>query len=82
MPHRFQDYLRDVYFADFSPASNDEADVSRNSVAHGTASASKFNRKSAVIGILIAHQLFYFLENRTIGTSPNDREPMPRREAG
>ena len=72
LPHRFQDYLRDVYFADFSAASKDEADVSRNSVAHGTASASKFNRKSAVIGILIAHQLFYFLENRTNGASPNE----------
>ena len=72
LPHRFRDYLRDVYFADFSPASKDEAEVSRNTVAHGTASATKFNRKSAVIGILIAHQLFYFLENRTNSASPNE----------
>ena len=72
LPHRFQDYLRDVYFADFSPASKGEAEVSRNSVAHGTASASKFNRKSAVIAILITHQLFYFLENRTNGAGPNE----------
>ena len=72
LPHRFRDYLREVYFADFSPASKDDAEVSRNSVAHGTASASKFNRKSAVIGILIVHQLFYFLENRTNGASPNE----------
>ena len=72
LPHRFQDYLRDVYFANFSPASKDAAEVSRHSVAHGTASASKFNRKSAVIGILIAHQLFYFLENRTNSGNPNE----------
>ena len=72
LPHRFQDYLRDVYFADFSPTLKHEADVSRNTVAHGTASASKFDRKSAVIGILIAHQLFYFLENRTNGAGPNE----------
>ena len=72
LPHRFQDYLREVYFADFSPASEDDAEVSRNSVAHGTASASKFNRKSAVIGILIVHQLFYFLENITNGASPKE----------
>ena len=75
LPHRFQDYLREVYLADFSPAAKVEAKVSRHSVAHGTASASKFNRKSAVIGILIVHQLFYFLENRTNGAArTNHRE--------
>ena len=72
LPHRFQDYLREIYFANFSPASKDDAEVSRNSVAHGTATASRFNRKSAVIGILIVHQLFYFLENRTNGANPNE----------
>ena len=71
LPRRFRDYLFKVYFADFFSASA-HVEVSRNSVAHGTASASKFNRKSAVIGILIAHQLFYFLENRTNGTEPNE----------
>ena len=34
-----------------------------HSVAHGVAAAEKFNQKSAVIGILTVHQLFYFLEN-------------------
>lgn len=83
LPHRFQDYLRNVYFGDFSPVSKDEVDVSRYSVGPGTASASRFSRKSAVIGILIVHQLFYFLENRTNGASPHDhRERVPRRETG
>lgn len=62
LPHRFDDYLSDVYFKNFDPSSHD-IDVSRHSVSHGVATASKFNRKSAVIGILIIHQLFYFLEN-------------------
>ena len=34
-----------------------------HSVAHGVAAAEKFNQKSAVIGILTVHQLFYFLDN-------------------
>ena len=62
LPHRFYNYLRDVCFKNFDPNSQD-IDVSRHSVSHGVAPASKFNQKSAVIGILIIHQLFYFLEN-------------------
>ena len=62
LPHRFNAYLRDVYFANFDPASP-VIDVSRNSVGHGVASAAKFDQKSAAIGILIVHQLFYFLES-------------------
>lgn len=63
MPRRFQQYLRDVYFADFDPAAHD-IDVSRHSVAHGVASASGFDQKSAAIAILMVHQLFYFLEQQ------------------
>ena len=62
LPHRFEAYLRDVYFAKFKRW-DENSDVSRHSVAHGVASASEFNRKSAVISILIIHQLFYFLKN-------------------
>ena len=67
LPHRFSAYLHDVYFAHFSPAEQD-VEVSRHSVAHGVASASMFDQKSAVIGILIVQQLFYFLENRMENT--------------
>ena len=64
LPRRFEAYLRDVYFANFDP--NEENHVlSRNSVGHGIASQSDFNQKSAVIGILIVHQLFYFLTSET-----------------
>ena len=62
LPHRFARYLRDVYFANFNPDDQD-IDISRHSVGHGVATASKFDQKSAVIGILTIHQLFYFLEN-------------------
>jgi hypothetical protein len=63
MPHRFADYLTAVYFANFNPVAHN-IDVSRHSVAHGVAAASSFNQKAALLGILVVHQLFYFLENR------------------
>ena len=64
LPHRFEAYLRDVYYADFEPRAVDIG-VSRHSVAHGVASAREFDRKSAVISILIVHQLFFSLKNVT-----------------
>lgn len=61
LPRRFGTYLREVYFADFDPSAN-TIEVSRHSVGHGVASESEFNRKSAALGILIVHQLFFFME--------------------
>ena len=60
LPRRFKAYLDDVYFANFNP-SDTEIEVTRHSVAHGVASASSFDKKSALIHILVVHQLFYFL---------------------
>lgn len=65
LPRRFSEYLRNVYFANFDPESPN-IDVSRHSVAHGVASTSDFNEKSALLGILVVHQLFYVLEKRPI----------------
>ena len=62
LPHRFREYLDNVYFKKFDPNITD-VDVSRHSIAHGVASASNFNSKSAAISILIIHQLFYFLQS-------------------
>ena len=62
LPRRFAAYLRDVYFANFDPDTED-IEISRHSIAHGVASPSRFDYKSALIGILTAHQLFYFLES-------------------
>lgn len=62
LPHKFESYLSEIYFADFDP--NKEAiDVGRNSVSHGVASVESFNEKSAAIAILIVHQLFYCFAN-------------------
>ena len=60
MPHRFLEYLNDIYFANFNPQSP-SISVSRNSVGHGVADQSNFDQKSAVIGILLVNQLSYFL---------------------
>lgn len=60
LPQRFKRYLDEVYFAKFDPETKD-IPFSRHSVGHGVANVSDFNRKSAVLGILIVHQLFYFL---------------------
>jgi len=77
LPHRFAAYLRDIYFANFNPVAQD-IDVSRHSVAHGVATASDFNQKSAVLGILVIHQLFYFLENHRENKSVDDVESNSR----
>lgn len=63
LPRRFAAYLRDVYFANFDP-DTENIEVSRHSIAHGVANPSKFDYKSALIGILTVHQLFYFLERK------------------
>ena len=60
LPQRFKCYLDEVYFANFDVEAK-TIPFSRHSVGHGVANASDFNRKSAVIGILIVHQLFYFM---------------------
>lgn len=68
LPHRFDTYLREVYFADFDPSAQ-VVEVSRHSVGHGVASEFEFNRKSAVVGILIVQQLSYFFGKGTERTS-------------
>ena len=72
LPRRFQHYLDDVYLPNFSPTPRHDTKMSRNSEVRGTASASRLDRKSAVIAILIVHQLFYILENGANGSDPNE----------
>ena len=61
LPLRFRAYLADVYFANFNLLKG-EVPLSRNSVGHGVASASDIDLKSAVLGLLIVHQLSFFLQ--------------------
>jgi len=59
LPHKFQDYLEQVYFASFDP--KNVSDVSRNTVSHGVAPEKMLaDKKAAVIGVLILEQIAYF----------------------
>jgi hypothetical protein len=58
LPLRFQEYLRQVFFANFDDQDS-SIPVSRNSAGHGVADAADFNLETAVLGLLICHQLFY-----------------------
>jgi hypothetical protein len=59
LPNRFSRYLEEVYFADFDP--NNQAVLSRNSVAHGVAPAADFSLKGATIGLLVLDQLSFYI---------------------
>jgi hypothetical protein len=72
LPHRFQDYLREVFFANFDEQ-NATIPVGRNSVGHGVADPADFNLETAMLGILICHQLFYcFPPNEDASGSPGN----------
>ena len=73
MPARFKQYLDDVYFANFDLQSG-IIPFSRNSVSHGVAKEHDYNMKAAVLGLLVVHQLFYFL--------PSERESSDGDESG
>jgi hypothetical protein len=67
LPDMFRRYLEQAYFAHFAPGA--PATLSRHSVAHGVAVAADFGLKAACIGLLIVHQLFYFLPSRAPAAS-------------
>jgi hypothetical protein len=56
MPHRFEHYLREVYFASFNP------DAPRTDAAAGRAGAAGFGGKSSAVALLVIHQLFHSFE--------------------
>ena len=68
LPQRFHQYLESVYFGAFGPR-DANIDCSRHSVGHGVASADRFDEKSAVIGVLVTHQLLFFFERANIPSS-------------
>ncbi len=59
LPDKFQDYLENIYFANFSPGTN--PDVGRHSLAHGEARKDDFNLKSSTIAILVLYQISLFM---------------------
>jgi hypothetical protein len=60
LPDRFRKYLLDVYFANFDPEG--QKPLSRHTVSHGVAEASKFDLKASTIGFLVIEQLSYFIK--------------------
>jgi hypothetical protein len=58
LPEKFNQYLDNVYFADFAPGS--DPSVGRHSVAHGEARAEDFTLKTTTIAFLIIYQLTLF----------------------
>lgn len=59
LPVRFCEYLLAVYFKDFVPTEV-EVEISRHSLAHGTASSTVFSKHKALIGLLIVEQIAYY----------------------
>jgi hypothetical protein len=59
LPVRFEQYLRDVYFAAFNPKNPDG--VSRHTVSHGVVPVSALDRKGATLGLLTLLQLVAML---------------------
>ena len=61
LPKRFQRYLEEIFFASFDP--KNPQGLNRNTVAHGVAPQTAFNRKGATLGFLILLQLAALLPN-------------------
>lgn len=59
LPVRFCEYLLTAYFKDFVPT-DAEVEISRHSLAHGTASNTDFSKQKALIGLLIVEQIAYY----------------------
>lgn len=59
LPVRFCEYLLAAYFKDFVPT-DAEVEISRHSLAHGTANNTDFSKQKALIGLLIVEQIAYY----------------------
>jgi hypothetical protein len=56
LPHKFEAYLRDVYFASFKPGAMID-NVSRHTISHGVVEPTRLNRKATTVGFLILMQI-------------------------
>jgi hypothetical protein len=64
LPVRFEQYLREVYFAAFNPKNPDG--VSRHTVSHGVAPPNSLDRKGATLGFSILLQLVNMLPRNPV----------------
>lgn len=63
LPGRFEQYLKDWYFAGFKPGQ--AAPMSRHSVGHGVADVTDFDEKRASLSFLILDQIYYLIRRVT-----------------
>lgn len=59
LPAPFRRFIDEADFAHFTPGQ--PANLSRNTVGHGVATAQQFDEKGACLGLLVADQLFFYL---------------------
>lgn len=59
LPAPFRRFIDEAYFAHFTPGQ--PANLLRNTVGHGVATAEQFDEKGACLGLLIVDQLFFYL---------------------
>lgn len=59
-PEDFKEYLLEYYFKDFD-LENGRQELSRHTIGHGVTQIETYDKKTAVIGLLIIDQLIYYL---------------------
>jgi len=70
MPSLFGEYLVTFYYRDFRLTPGETVDLSRHSHAHGVATSATYDRKKALLGLLIVQQLVYYIN---IGWEPSEQ---------
>lgn len=62
LPGKFRAYLTKVFLAPFDP--KDPQELTRHTVAHGVTPVADFNKKGAILGLMVLSQLAYYLVPR------------------
>jgi hypothetical protein len=62
LPEKFKRYLIEIYFPNFDPKAPNG--LSRHTISHGVAPVEEYTLKGAIIGLLIADQLSFYLRGQ------------------
>lgn len=73
LPALFEEYLRTFYYRDFT-LNKSAVDLARHSHSHGVSSSQDYDRKKALVGLLMIDQLFYYIR---IGWDENSESAEP-----
>lgn len=68
LPVRFSEYLKQVYFRDFSERVGN-LPLSRHTVSHGVSNPADYDFQRAAVGFMVLDQLFFYLCDRPAMTS-------------